>query len=64
MSIHKIRAPFVRCDYRPTPLDARKRHHNPPPPQHGLRFFFGGVIGTDTEKKLAQMMSRQLKGAA
>lgn len=58
MSIHAINSAFVRPCYAPTSKDHRAKKHHTPPYRPELKYFFGGVIGTPTERKLAELMRR------
>lgn len=58
MSIHGLNQPFVRPSYVPTPWDHKRKHHAPIY-QRPIKYFFGGIIGTPEEKKLADLMNRQ-----
>jgi hypothetical protein len=62
MSIHSHNGPFIRACYAPTPKDHRAKRHHAAPYRPELRWFFGGIIGTPVERKLAEMMNR--KGTA
>lgn len=59
MSIHSINGVFVRPCYAPTAKDHRARKHHAPPYRPELRWFFGGICGTETERKLAAIMNQR-----
>ncbi len=57
MSIHAINSAFIRPAYSPSHNDFAKKSHRPAPHRPELRWFFGGIVNTDTERKLAAMMN-------
>lgn len=59
MSIHQRRIFGPRPQFTHNTMDSRKRRHHAPPYQPPIRWFFGGICGTPTEKKLVEMMNQR-----
>lgn len=59
MSIHQFRAPFIRCNFKPSFHDSQPKRNHPKDNRPYGQPFWASIVGTETERKLAAMLNRK-----